>query len=365
MAEITLEQSFTEIDDLQSRARSARKSGESDDALDVLRALLEHPCADHQIVEHEVLDEIHTVLRGLGRYDEAIEAKRAAIAAGYRSRPDPEADIAECLVEAGRRSDADALYSALRERDPDDPWLYNSAGFAYRGVDDREALRWLLDGIDVAIATGDHDQVIGQLLGLAREQWDGLGEQPDGELIGRVEEFERNWQRPSHASHRWLDAPPIPQPQPCSHCGFDPDRPPDAPWVPPPAQSAASKMALSLAWFPAEQWAVAVTRWPDLLDEMPAEHDAYSRRIEARLKWLAKKMPGHKLSVSPLDVDELVLTRSDDAGTGEGRSLMAAELARTGRGVNWPPSRNEPCWCGSSRKYKKCCGPTPIAEDSA
>ncbi|TDC03308.1 SEC-C metal-binding domain-containing protein, partial [Actinomadura bangladeshensis] len=22
----------------------------------------------------------------------------------------------------------------------------------------------------------------------------------------------------------------------------------------------------------------------------------------------------------------------------------------------WPPERNAPCWCGSGRKYKKCCG---------
>ena len=38
----------------------------------------------------------------LGRFDEAIEAKRAAIDAGLRSSPHPEASIAECLVEAGR-----------------------------------------------------------------------------------------------------------------------------------------------------------------------------------------------------------------------------------------------------------------------
>ncbi|MFE3459325.1 SEC-C metal-binding domain-containing protein [Nocardiopsis aegyptia] len=24
--------------------------------------------------------------------------------------------------------------------------------------------------------------------------------------------------------------------------------------------------------------------------------------------------------------------------------------------VPWPPQRNETCWCGSARKYKKCCG---------
>jgi uncharacterized protein YecA (UPF0149 family) len=23
----------------------------------------------------------------------------------------------------------------------------------------------------------------------------------------------------------------------------------------------------------------------------------------------------------------------------------------------WPPRRNEPCWCGSTAKYKKCCLP--------
>lgn len=28
----------------------------------------------------------------------------------------------------------------------------------------------------------------------------------------------------------------------------------------------------------------------------------------------------------------------------------------------WPPGRNEPCWCGSGRKYKKCCAaPAPAA----
>lgn len=23
--------------------------------------------------------------------------------------------------------------------------------------------------------------------------------------------------------------------------------------------------------------------------------------------------------------------------------------------IAWPPGRNQPCWCGSGRKYKKCC----------
>jgi hypothetical protein len=34
-----------------------------------------------------------------------------------------------------------------------------------------------------------------------------------------------------------------------------------------------------------------------------------------------------------------------------------------GRRVVWPPPRNNPCWCGSGAKYKKCCGgPLPHVE---
>ncbi|MPZ01131.1 MAG: hypothetical protein GEU97_24840 [Actinophytocola sp.] len=25
--------------------------------------------------------------------------------------------------------------------------------------------------------------------------------------------------------------------------------------------------------------------------------------------------------------------------------------------VAWPSGRNDPCWCGTDRKYKKCCRP--------
>ncbi|MFC6581654.1 SEC-C metal-binding domain-containing protein [Planomonospora parontospora] len=27
----------------------------------------------------------------------------------------------------------------------------------------------------------------------------------------------------------------------------------------------------------------------------------------------------------------------------------------------WPPERNDPCWCGSGRKYKQCCRPRGFA----
>jgi hypothetical protein len=75
------------------------------------------------VADDEVLDEIHQVLRRARRGDDAIAAKREVIAAEYRSAPDPEADIAECLLAAGRRDGADALFAALRERGSDDESL--------------------------------------------------------------------------------------------------------------------------------------------------------------------------------------------------------------------------------------------------
>ncbi len=363
MTMIGLERSDGEIDALQRRADAARRSGDAAGALDALQSLLDHPCAHHQILEYEVRDEMHSVLRESGRFDEAIEAKRAAIDAGYRSSPDPEADIAGCLLASGRRAEADELYATLRDRDPDDPWLYDSAADAYQGVDDREALRWSLAGLDVALATGDHDQVAGQLLEMTRDLWQRLDEPPDEELVTRVERFVADWTRPPHGTRRWPDAPPPPVLRRCDHCGFDPDHLRPAADVPPVESFGPSaKVPMSLAWFPETEWTVAIDRWPDLLDDLPADHGAYSHRIEARLKWLTKHSPGHRLSVSPLTVSELIESSGADADTGRARSLLAAEVARTGRALPWPPARNERCWCGSGRKYKKCCGPVPPAE---
>jgi uncharacterized protein YecA (UPF0149 family) len=53
-----------------------------------------------------------------------------------------------------------------------------------------------------------------------------------------------------------------------------------------------------------------------------------------------------------------------DPAASETRAGYAADQARTQPStlIAWPPERNHPCWCGSSRKYKKCCGhPTALA----
>ena len=49
----------------------------------------------------------------------------------------------------------------------------------------------------------------------------------------------------------------------------------------------------------------------------------------------------------------------------DARAEYAAHLAAQGDPslISWPPDRNQPCWCGSGRKYKKCCA-APTSDDA-
>ena len=225
------------LDDLVERAEAAGGAEDWDAAVDGWRAVLAHPDAIDELLDYEILDEIHRLLRRAGRHDEAIAAKREAIAAGYRSSPDPEADIAEVLVEAGRREEADALYAELRRRDPDDVWLYNSAGFIYAGVDDARRCVGALTASTWRSPPVILTRSMVQLLDMTERLWESLGQSPDEDLIDRVEAFRRSWRPPARRLPRWAE--------PESGAGPTP-------------------MPLALAWFPADQWPVALERWPDL-----------------------------------------------------------------------------------------------------
>jgi len=110
---------------------------------------------------------------------------------GYRSQPDPEADVAECLVLLGWRDAADGPFAELRRRAHDDEYLYNSAGWAYAEVGDHEtALRWIRDGLEVDIANGDYDPLAGRLLDIAQRSLGAMGRPADAELERLVRAFE-------------------------------------------------------------------------------------------------------------------------------------------------------------------------------
>ena len=135
-----------------------------------------------------------------------------------------------------------------------------------------------------------------------------------------------------------------------------------------PPSSCRGPVELAIGWFPPDQWPEACQRWPDLLDDLPVDYRAYSRATEARIKRIARHVPGNRLHVAAMTVDGLESHAEEaghDPGSGQARSHYAATLLQAGDAVVWPPGRNEACWCGSARKYKKCCGPVPAAADGA
>ena len=361
------EQSSREIDRLLRHAMDlTRQPGNPDGAVDAWQAAVDHPCAWHHLDQADLYDELHQALRRAGRWDDAIAARRASIDAGYQSRPDPEADIAEILIDAGRHEEAAVLYDQLRQRDPDDVWLYNSAAYSSIGVDNDRALRWVLDGIEVAIATGDHDQILPQLLDFTHTIWNNLNRQPDQRLLDRITAFQADWSRPAPRPWPSTETPRADPHTPCAHCGYHPDHPPELALAAPPAVPTTTPTArretahVAVAWFPLDAYVEATQRWPSFDGyDADGDHQTYNRRIEANTKALAA-IHGHNPSIAPLTISELIdyATEHDhDPGTGAARAALAAEMARTGRAIAWPPGRNEPCWCRSGRKYKKCCGP--------
>ena len=128
-------------------------------------------------------------------------------------------------------------------------------------------------------------------------------------------------------------------------------------------------MPLAVAWLPADEYADWPERWPDLadsdlvLDEEEGgsvTHAVYCQRSELRLRDL-QDAGATRLLIAPLRAAEFSRWSADrdpdDEDPGQLRAQYAAYLAQqTSLTIPWPPGRNERCWCGSDRKYKKCCG---------
>ena len=287
--------------------------------------------------------ELADAYAGAGRLEEAIVAKQRALQAGLRSVPDGRADIAEYLLRLGRREEADQLFATLAEEYPDDVWLYNNAGMAYQAAGDHEvALRWLTRGLELALATGDPEGLVAQLSDLRRESLAALG-RPHDELEKRADAFLEEHDRLDYPDH--LDR----------HALAEHQEPGEAL---PPLVSDRQRVQPAVAWFPPGELEAALDRWPQWR-EAPEKrsYEAHRRAVQNALVRLNGL--GQNPALAPIKVDELVewaRREGRDPSRPESVAAYAALIAAQGRAVPWPPGRNEPCWCGSGRKYKKCCG---------
>ncbi|MBV9168089.1 MAG: SEC-C domain-containing protein [Solirubrobacterales bacterium] len=284
-----------------------------------------------------------------GRHDDAIALHERAVEVGWDSIPHPRSDIAEFHLRAGREEEAAAIWAELKALYPDDVWLYNAAGLSYNEVGEHElAVEWLGGGIEVAMGIDDPEGIISQLSDVRRHSLRALGRDLD-ELEERVDPFLEEWGSEERMRHlrdvRLIES-----------ANFVPvirDTPPEG-------ERDREDVAVSIAWFPAGQYEEAIRRWPSLAEDWAnVPHDDYSARLDGNIKWMRSQGVPIR-AVAPIVVEDYVAWCAEhDEDPDEARPAYAARRMRDGDVTSWPPGRNEPCWCGSGRKYKKCCGPAP------
>jgi tetratricopeptide (TPR) repeat protein len=337
-----------EMDQLDREITQAR-SGPPEAYAEALERAIAACYADAGAAEYLDVLELHSELAEtydrLGRIEEALRHADVLAEQGYACAPDPRCRRAEILTRHGRLEEAAAIWDAVARDTPEDVWVYNNAGLEYGAIGEHEtALSWLTRALELAIRTGDPERLLGQLRDLRAASLAALDRaedalqtaepvtpsDPAGKAVRLVEQVRQM------ASERREPTGPMP---------------------------------LTVAWLPADEYPDWPTQWPDLAasdlvrDEEHGGsigHAVYCQRMERRLREL-RETGAARLLIAPLRAAELrrwvADHEPDEEDPAQLRARYAADLGRDpSRTIPWPPGRNEPCWCGSGRKYKKCCG---------
>lgn len=129
-------------------------------------------------------------------------------------------------------------------------------------------------------------------------------------------------------------------------------------WSAEPAQvELPSSKTFRMAYFPEAEYAAAWER--GFVDpSVGPVHVDYRRATEGHLR-RQELNPADSILVVPLDMPGLLAyaaASGKDLDERQTRLDYGRSLVDEGREIPWPPERNAPCWCGSTRKYKNCCG---------
>lgn len=282
----------------------------------------------------------------LGRYEDALAAADAVVKAGLEMAPDPRCLRAEILMRTGRVAEAEPIWAAVLADTPDDVWLYNNAGIEYAATGDHAtALDWYTPGLQLALQTGDPERVAGQLLEFRRTSLDSLG-RPTDELQRQAVAF------CAKSDHAYLRQSAVADGIPVAEAG--------------PVDN------LQAIWVSVDDYEEALELWPDFAAGATTNgpdgrhsHAQYCRAIQ-RMLVERIEVGCTRLTIAPIRLTEFNAWCAAHDRTPD-RSARKDYLDEGAPGDNpapipWPPGRNEPCWCGSGRKYKKCCGAPSSAD---
>lgn len=273
----------------------------------------------------EILFEAAQAARQAGDDDRAIALLTQAVALGGEDGGNARVELAEVLFDLGRTEEAQACLDELRSERLASPVPYHLAAELLEHCGElQQALTWF----DLAA--------------------DRLSEQ---ESTGGNPEFGFF----THANHiltararvrRALGLPPDKQDE-SVQSPSDSDRAP-APPAPP--------GEVRVLFWPRDEIPRAHEAWPHLVqhadvDTIVADREADNRELS--------EAGTARIVMVPLTTERLreFATRTGgDPAAEDTRLACMNEIFEEGGALSWPPARNEPCWCGSDAKYKKCCG---------
>ncbi len=115
----------------------------------------------------------------------------------------------------------------------------------------------------------------------------------------------------------------------------------------------------SLLFWPQPERERLLQRWPALTEEYGQTWDEYRTTMQKTLVMWSESSQ-LQLGLLAGSVEELaahVERNGDDPTDPQAHQGYAQQLTEPSRQIAWPPGRNDPCWCGSPQKYKKCCLP--------
>lgn len=249
-----------------------------------------------------------------GDYDEAIALLGELEAL---TGEDQRWHVAWMHVLAGRRADADAIWAALARERPGDPAVAFLAGNAHAEAGEHAtAAERFAGALEQALNAGSDGETLRQILTARADALADAALEP-----GPIDEAARR--ALARAAAQGVDTP------------------------------------VATPFFARDEFARAVAALPLFAADWAQDgHAAYAHELDQRLRAMAGRAPRHPVIV-PLAVAEVTAVaeaHAMPADAAEARARAAYDLAQDGRAIPWPPGRNDPCWCGSGTKYKKCCG---------
>jgi tetratricopeptide (TPR) repeat protein len=122
--------------------------------------------------------------------------------------------------------------------------------------------------------------------------------------------------------------------------------------------------ASCLLWWPGSEYSRVVGQVPQLRDVLGAPWRGHAARVEKTMVAAAGEASpasssAAQLSLAAADYEKFVQYLERTGADPRRASVMTAFTQQAGAGYEhaapWPPGRRDLCWCGSKKRYHRCC----------